>query len=76
VGSDLDLVVILEAIKEPFWRRSAKWDVTELPVPADLVVYSLEEWCSLDEKNRFFRMLIEETVWIYIRESEPLGSSA
>lgn len=43
VGSDLDLVIIVEGSQQPFERRSAEWDTTELPVPADLLVYTREE---------------------------------
>lgn len=68
VGSDLDLVVVVEASGEPFWRRPAGWDITKLPVPADLIVYTIEEWCSFDRQTQMYRTLTEETVWVYIRE--------
>ncbi len=64
VGSDLDLVIILESSKLPFERRSVEWDVTELPVPADVIVYTKEEWNSLSE-TRFFKTIAQEAVWIY-----------
>jgi hypothetical protein len=70
VGSDLDLIIIMEHTKEPFLRRAAGWDVTKLPVPADLLVYSKEEWRSLNRNTRFYRTLVEETVWVYVREDE------
>jgi len=70
VGSDLDLIIIMEHTKEPFLRRAAGWDVTKLPVPADLLVYSKDEWRSLDRNTRFYRTLVEETVWVYVREDE------
>ena len=34
VGSDVDLVVIVADSTEPFERRAAAWDATELPPPA------------------------------------------
>jgi predicted nucleotidyltransferase len=43
-GSDLDLAVIVEREDRPFERRSARWDMTSLPVPADLLVYTAAEW--------------------------------
>ncbi len=47
VGSDLDLIVVVEASELPFERRAARWDATRLPVPADLLVYTRGEWETL-----------------------------
>ena len=38
VGSDLDLIIVVESSDQPFERRASKWDATELPVPADVLV--------------------------------------
>ena len=66
VGSDLDLVAIVDRASEPFERRSLSWDLSPLPVPAELLVYSSTEWQSLrNEGGRFARTLERETVWIY-----------
>lgn len=65
VGSDLDLVIVVESSKECFERRAAQWDTTSLPVPVDLQVYTEEEWRNLDRKRRFTKVLEEETVWVY-----------
>jgi predicted nucleotidyltransferase len=49
VGSDLDLVTILESSKQPFWRRPLELPLPDLPVPADMLVYTMEEgtpWLS------------------------------
>ena len=67
VGSDLDLVVVVEKSDLPFDRRAAEWDTKELPVPSDVVVYTQEEWESLPGKGRFGTMLRTETVWVYKR---------
>jgi predicted nucleotidyltransferase len=65
VGSDLDLVAVLEDSALPFDRRSFDWDLTTLPVPADLVVYTRAEWERLQsEAGRFARTLARETVWL------------
>ena len=64
VGSDLDLIIIVESCGQPFLRRSTEWDVTELPVPADVLVYTEEEWQSLS-KGRFHHTVMQEAVWIY-----------
>lgn len=58
VGSDLDLVVILETSSE-----RASLDATTLPVPADLFVYMEQEWEALGK--RFRETLERETVWVY-----------
>ena len=66
VGSDLDLVVIVDHAAEPFERRSLTWDLSPLPVPAELLVYTSAEWQSLrKEGGRFARTLEEETIWVY-----------
>lgn len=64
VGSDLDLIVIVESSSQPFIRRSVEWNATELPVPADVMVYTKEEWQSISEK-RFYKVVMREAVWIY-----------
>ncbi len=66
VGSDLDLVVIVDHAMEPFERRSLTWDLSPLPVPSELLVYTSMEWQSLRiEGGRFARTLGQETVWVY-----------
>ncbi len=74
VGSDLDLVAVVAQSGLPFHRRANVWDLTELPVPAELVVYTEEEWATLPERGRFGRDLHEETVWVY--ERSACGRSA
>lgn len=70
VGSDLDLVVVVEAEERPFVTRAAVWDLSPLPVPADLLVYTRAEWQTLLERGgRFARVLAEEAVWVYTADS-------
>jgi hypothetical protein len=65
VGSDLDLVAIVRQSQDPFERRAAAWDVTSLPVPAEILVYTRSEWEALLRRGgRFARMLEDETVWV------------
>jgi predicted nucleotidyltransferase len=66
VGSDLDLVIVLEGSDQPFERRSADWDLRELPVPADVLVYTREEWQSLPQEGRFYQTVMREAVWVYV----------
>jgi len=65
VGSDLDLIVIVDNSDQPFETRAGEWDTTELPVPADVLVYTLKEWESLRRQKRFHQTLINEAIWIY-----------
>ena len=69
VGSDLDLVILVDRTEEPFERRAACWDTTSLPVPADVLVYTLPEWDSLATHSPFGRTLSKQAVWVYERES-------
>ena len=64
VGSDLDLIIILKSSGQPFTRRAVEWDVTQLPVPADILVYTEEEWQS-SNTGRFYQTVMQEAVWIY-----------
>lgn len=67
VGSDVDLVVVVEGDEQPFVRRAAAWDATDLPVPADVLVYTAEEWQALSRQERFHQTLLREVVWVYER---------
>jgi hypothetical protein len=68
VGSDLDLVVVVENSPQPFERRAVAWDTAELPVPADVLVYTQEEWRSLSQHRGFQQSLAREAVWVYARD--------
>jgi predicted nucleotidyltransferase len=71
VGSDLDLLIILERSAAPFHRREVEWDVTGLPVPADMLVYTSAEWEALVQTGgRFSRTVAEETRWVYVRQPD------
>jgi len=70
VGSDLDLIAIVQAAEEPFERRANRWNLNELPVPAELLVYTEQEWQGLQRRGgRFARTLSEETIWIELEET-------
>jgi predicted nucleotidyltransferase len=68
VGSDLDLIIIVAKSDEPFVRRGIAWDTSALPVPADVLIYTLSEWKTMDPNTRFSRMLLEEVNWVYERD--------
>lgn len=66
VGSDLDLIAVVKEANEPFERRSAMWNLNPLPVPAEILVYTLSEWKSLScRDDKFARMLHKEVIWTY-----------
>ncbi|MCP4629378.1 MAG: nucleotidyltransferase domain-containing protein [bacterium] len=70
VGSDLDLIAIVDRTAETFERRSMTWDLNTLPVPAELIVYTLQEWKRLQKQgSKFARMLNNQVVWIYTRHT-------
>lgn len=66
VGSDLDLVIIVDRTDKSFEMRSGLFDTLELPVPVDILVYTFEEW-NLNHTNKFFQTLDNEAVWVYRR---------
>jgi len=71
VGSDLDVVIVVTHSPLPFERRGAEWDVTGLPVPADVLVYTRREWDALDQQRRFYRTLGSEAVWVFSATPRP-----
>lgn len=66
VGSDLDILVLVNSSEAPFARRSAGWDATGLPVPADVLVYTVEEWRAIAGR-RFHDVIEREAVWVLDR---------
>jgi len=65
VGSDLDLVAVVSASDEPFMRRAARRDVTTLPVPVDLLVYTAAEWAAMQARGGGLAgTLALETEWV------------
>ena len=69
VGSDVDLVVVVADSSEPFERRALRWDLTDLPVPADILIYTEQEWRNMHAEARpFVKMLAREAVWVYVRD--------
>jgi predicted nucleotidyltransferase len=66
VGSDLDVVIVVTGTPTPFIRRAAEWDLSALPVPADLLVYTAAEWQALPAQSpRLARTLAAATVWVF-----------
>ena len=65
VGGDLDLIVILNHTDDSALVRGIHFDLTGLPVPTDVIVFTEEEWAALDPSIRFHWTLQEETVWVW-----------
>lgn len=64
VGSDLDVILIVDHTDLPFERRAAAWDLNELPVPADVLVYTRPELDRLRQSGNRFAHTIKGVVWI------------
>lgn len=47
VGSDLDLLALVEHTDISFEMRGLDWDLYNLPIPVDILVYTIDEWHSL-----------------------------
>ena len=72
VGSGLDVVVIVSDADAPFERRAAAWDTTSLPVPADVLVYTEDEWSRLNEGSPMARAMQREVRWVWEREEAQI----
>lgn len=52
VGSDLDVVLLVTETERRFIDRPSSFETYSLPVPVDLVVYTLDEWSRMVEDGR------------------------
>lgn len=68
VGSDLDVILIVESSPDPFPLRAARWDLSGLPVPCDVLVYTQEEWERIERRGHGFGPIR----WIW---SRPLADT-
>ena len=65
VGSDVDLLVIVSSSELPRERRTLSLRAESLPVPADVLVYTIDEWQRLSGSGtRFAAMIARDTVWL------------
>jgi uncharacterized protein len=67
VGSDLDVVVVVDRSEVPFERRGIEWDTSALPVPTDVLIYTTEEWSRLSGSGPLPGRYAREIVWIVDR---------
>jgi uncharacterized protein len=64
-GSDLDLLVIVAHASRRFVDRPLDWRTSDLPVPADVLVYDANEWATLIRgQSHFARTLDREALWL------------
>lgn len=64
VGSDFDILIVIEKSEEPFLNRGLRFDPKEIPVPVHILVYTEEELEKL-RNTKFYKEVIEkEAVWI------------
>ncbi len=65
VGSDLDLVVIVDGDPGPFLMRPLAFDTISLPVACDLIVYTVDEWTERQRVgDRFAATMAKELRWL------------
>ncbi len=64
VGSDLDIIILVEEDERPFHRRLIGAP-EELPLPADILVYTQDEWRDMHQRGgRFSETIRRETCWL------------
>lgn len=71
VGSDLDLVVIVRDAPANPVERLRRYEPTDLPVPADVFVYTQQEWTRLMRTRPHLRRRWQAE-WVTLAGSEPL----
>lgn len=64
-GSDADILVVLKDTPIPFERRGAEWDASALPVPAEVLVYTEDEWERMKAETGFGRKAAAEMVEVF-----------
>ena len=72
VGSDLDMIIILQSSQQSFERRGAEWDTTELPVPTDVLVYTKEEWELMKGRKSSYISATNKIIWLYSQDKNYL----
>jgi predicted nucleotidyltransferase len=72
VGSDVDLVAVVARANRPFLERARDWDLTDLPVPAEILIYTQPEWLAVLERgDRFAQVMRHEVIWVVSSPEEP-----
>lgn len=76
VGSDLDLVAVVTESSVPFAERARSWPTEKLPLPAELLIYTVDEWRRLPSRSpRFANALEADVVWLWPLPGSSPGST-
>ncbi len=68
VGSDLDVIVLIDDAKMSLVERRRRYEPTEVPVPADVTVYTSSEWSTLRaERPILVRRMMTEGITLFER---------
>lgn len=68
VGSDLDVVLVVANDDKPPISRPVDWNLSSLPVPVDLLVYTRSEWAACDRApSMLFDRIRREIVWVHTK---------
>ena len=59
-GSDLDLVAVVKHSDVPRMERNRDWPYERLPVPADLLVFTVDEWRQLMARGGRFAGVMKD----------------
>jgi len=66
VGSDIDILIILKSSDKDFMKRCLDYNVSEIDVPADILVYTEDEITLLAAENsRFYHEIINNSHVLY-----------
>lgn len=72
VGSDIDLIMVLDKSSSPFGYRTVARGSVRLPVPSDHLIYTRDELVTVLERGgRFADTLRREVIWVFKREDLP-----
>ena len=58
-GSDLDFIAVVSTDDRPAAERGLDWRTEALPVPVDLLVYTLSEWTLLGAEGGCFAQTLK-----------------
>ena len=77
VGSDLDLIVIVDAAPDSLVARRARYEPTDIPVPVDVTIFTQGEWSALAEHSpHIWRRLHREIIELGSSPPPPASSSS
>lgn len=65
VGSDVDIVVVVKESAARFEERALRFPAHRLPVPADVLVFTEDEWRAGLRRPGIIRTANDEVAWVY-----------